>query len=124
MNTISDSAVPWNTNVEVAVAPQGALNRTGGDRDGGEESEDGFKMFGDDGFTFLDFLDIINPLQHLPFIGTLYRNITDDTLDPGSRVIGGTLFMGPVGTVASIANVLIDDATGKDMGDPVPWART
>lgn len=117
MNTISDSAVPWNTNVEVAVAPQGALNRTDGDRNGGEESKDGFKIFGDDGFTFLDFLDIINPLQHLPIIGMLYRNITDDTLDPGSRVIGGTLFMGPVGTVVSIANVLIDDTTGKDMGE-------
>ncbi|MDA0305923.1 MAG: hypothetical protein O3B76_06505 [Proteobacteria bacterium] len=130
MNTISDSALPWSApvyasrsaNIEVAVATQGAPdravgNKDGGEQGGGEQGEDGFKMFGDDGFTFFDFLDIINPLQHIPVIGTLYRQITDDTLDPGSRVIGGTLFLGPVGTVASVANVLVDDATGKDVGE-------
>ena len=86
---------------------------------GDVDDDDGFKLFGDDGFTFLDFLDIINPLQHIPIIGTLYREITDDTLDPGSRVLGGTLFLGPVGTVVSLANVLINDATGKDVGEHV-----
>lgn len=109
MDSIIESATPWRTETEIAAAPNA----------GDVDDDDGFQPFGDDGFTFLDFLDIINPLQHIPVISTLYREMTDDTLDPGSRVIGGTLFFGPVGTVVSIANVLIDDATGKDMGEHV-----
>ena len=30
-------------------------------------------------FSFHDLLDIVNPLQHLPVIGTIYRAITGDT---------------------------------------------
>ncbi len=118
MNTISESANPWRPNVELAVVPTSAPEKDTPTVDNGEETG-GFQIFGDDGFTFLDFLDIINPLQHIPIIGTLYRKMTGDTLDPASRVLGGTLFLGPFGTVASLANVLIDDATGKDMGEHV-----
>jgi len=32
------------------------------------------------GAVFHDLLDIVNPLQHLPVIGTLYRAITGDKL--------------------------------------------
>ena len=75
-----------------------------------------FKSFGADGFTFLDAIDIVNPLQHLPVIGPLYREITGDTLDPGSRVAGSTLFFGPFGTAISVANVALEEFTGNDMG--------
>ncbi len=118
MDTISESASPWRTNTELAVAPTSTLSKNTPEIDNGEEN-DRFEVFGKDGFTFFDFIDIINPLQHIPVIGTLYREMTDDTLDPGSRVLGGTLFLGPVGTVASLANVIIDDATGKDVGEHV-----
>ena len=50
-----------------------------------------FCPFGEDGFTFLDLLDIVNPLHHLPVIGSVYRKITGDTLDPLPRVVGSTL---------------------------------
>ncbi len=114
MNTISESVSPWPAGTELAVTPEAAPGREmppGGDT----ADEDGFQVFGEDGFTFLDFIDIINPLQHFPIISTLYRELTGDTLDPGSSVIGSTLFFGPLGTAASVANVLIEDATGKDM---------
>ena len=118
MNTISESAPQWHSNSELAVSSSVTPNEDI-PRVGDPDEDDGFKIFGDDGFTFLDFIDIINPLQHIPFIGTLYREMIDDTLDPGSRVIGGTLFLGPLGTVSSLANVLVDEATGKDMGEHV-----
>ena len=88
----------------------------------GRESADGgkdFKAFGDDGFTFWDLVDVVNPLQHIPVVSTLYREMTDDTLDPAPRVMGGTLFMGPIGLVASVANVMVEHNTGKDMGSHV-----
>ena len=48
-----------------------------------------FQAFGEDGFTFADFIDIINPLQHIPVVATIYRAMTGDDIDPGSRVAGG-----------------------------------
>lgn len=121
MNTISDSA--WRPSVELAALPRpAAASDSAADvPESGDAaaSDDGFKLFGDDGFTFLDFLDIINPLQHIPVISTLYRELTGDQIDPGSRVIGSTLFFGPLGTVSAIGDVLIKDATGEDMGQHV-----
>ena len=94
MNTISESAPQCRPNTELAVTPS-VMPGEDIPKVGDPEADGGFKIFGDDGFTFLDFLDIINPLHHIPVIGTLYREMTDDSLDPGSRVIGGTLFSVP-----------------------------
>lgn len=74
-------------------------------------------LFGKDGFTFKDFLDIINPLQHLPVVGTIYRALTGDKLEPGPRIIGGTLFGGIGGFVSSLVNAVVEDETGSDIGD-------
>lgn len=87
----------------------------GGAPSGGKE----FKAFGDDGLTFWDLVDVVNPLQHIPVVSTLYRDLTGDTLDPAPRIMGGTLFMGPIGLVASAANVMIEHNTGKDAGGHV-----
>ena len=75
--------------------------------------EDGF---GDDGFGFDDFLDIINPLQHIPGISSLYREITGDELSPGACNIGGMIYGGAIGLAVSVVNSAIEDATGKDVG--------
>ena len=48
---------------------------------GAVAAEKPFTLFGEDGFTFADFLDIINPLQHIPVLSTLYRHLTGDTID-------------------------------------------
>ena len=76
-----------------------------------------FNMFGKDGFTFFDMLDIINPLQHLPGISFLYRKITGDTIDPGSRIIGGTILGGPIGAIANLTDVMLQQETGKDLAE-------
>ena len=96
---------------QLALLPGGAEDGTS--PIGGSE----FQAFGEDGFTFLDLLDIINPLQHIPVVSTIYRDLTGDTLDHGSRLIGGTLFGGPIGALVSVANVIFEETTGKDMGE-------
>ena len=78
-----------------------------------------FQPFGEDGFTFADFIDIINPLQHIPIVATIYRAMTGDDIDPGARVAGGALFGGPIGAVAATANAFLDETTGKDVGEHV-----
>ena len=65
----------------------------------------------------MDFLDIINPLQHIPLVSNLYRNWSGDTIDPVPRVGGGALFGGPIGAIVSLLNVIVDETTCKDVGD-------
>lgn len=73
-------------------------------------------LFGPEGFSFSAFLDIVNPLQHIPVVNSIYRAVTGDTIENGSRIIGGALFGGPIGLVASIINGIVDEETGKDIG--------
>lgn len=61
-------------------------------------------------FGFGDFLDIINPLHHLPIIGHLYRHITGDEIAPVARVAGGALFGGFAGAGGAIATLAFNDA--------------
>lgn len=70
----------------------------------------------EDGFGFRDLIDVINPLQHLPVVGTIYRAVTGETIGAAPRLIGGTLFGGPVGFVTSLFNTLVESDTGKDVG--------
>ncbi len=74
------------------------------------------KPTGDD-YTFDDFIDVINPLQHLPVIGTLYRKFTGDVIKPMSNIVGGAIFGGPIGAVSSLVNVMVKEGTGKDIGE-------
>lgn len=76
-------------------------------------------LFGADGFNFLDLLDVINPLQHIPFVSTLYRALTGDTIAPASRVAGGALFGGPIGAAVSLVNSIVAEWSGKDLSDHV-----
>ena len=103
----------------ILPTPRTSLQNLGEKRDDKESGLIGnnFQVFGADGFTFLDFLDIINPLQHIPLVGTMYRSITDDEIDPGARITGGSLFGGPIGTVVALANVTIEQKTGQDIGN-------
>ncbi|WP_156994966.1 hypothetical protein [Elstera litoralis] len=73
----------------------------------------------DDGLTFADVLDTINPLQHLPIIGTIYRELTGSTLSPAARIIGGGLYGGPIGVVLSMVDATIQEGTGRDIGSNV-----
>jgi hypothetical protein len=49
-------------------------------------------------------------------VGSIYREITGETLHPVARVIGGALMGGPLGLVASAFNSMIEQATGRDLG--------
>lgn len=69
--------------------------------------------------SFADLIDIINPLQHIPVINTIYRAITGDHEGAMADVIGGTIYGGPIGTAAAIADLGLRDATGKDAGEHV-----
>lgn len=77
-------------------------------------ADDGY-MFGDDGLTFGDVLDIVNPLQHLPVVGALYRSITGDEASPGAKMAGGAIYGGPIGLASAMINNAIEETTGDDV---------
>ena len=70
------------------------------------------KLFGEDGLTFRDIFDLVNPLHHIPLLGNLYRRITGDIIDPAIRIAGGALFGGPIGAGFAAVNVAIKQAMG------------
>ncbi len=75
-----------------------------------------------DEYGFADVIDMINPLQHIPVIGSVYRSLTGDTMKGMSSIIGGGIFAGPVGAIAGTINVITKDRTGKDIGENIASA--
>ncbi len=68
-------------------------------------------------FEFGDLLDVINPLQHIPIIGSLYRNLTGDEISGPAKIMGGLLYGGPVGLVAALATTIAEQEVGRDLGE-------
>ncbi|MCK8786026.1 hypothetical protein M0638_16740 [Roseomonas sp. NAR14] len=58
--------------------------------------------------TFDQFLSGLNPLQHLPVVGTIYRAVTGDEAPPAMRVAGAALFGGPLGMVLAAAGAALE----------------
>lgn len=67
-------------------------------------------------FGFSDFLDVINPLQHIPIVSSIYRELTGDELGAPARILGGALFAGPLGAAAGAASAAVEAVSGKDPG--------
>lgn len=71
---------------------------------------------------FWDLLDIINPLQHLPIVSTIYRALTGDTIKPAMNILGGALYGGPVGLLAAYASAVVEQNTGREpLPNCSPW---
>ena len=69
--------------------------------------------------TLQDVADTLNPLNHIPFISTLYHEFTDSKPSTGSQLAGGALYGGPIGFVASLANVIYEGITGKGIDETI-----
>ena len=80
---------------------------------------DGADPWGEDGFTFGDVLDIVNPLQHIPVVSTLYRRFTGDEIAPAAQFVGSGLLGGIPGLAVAGLNVAVEEATGSDIGETV-----
>ena len=88
------------------------------------QGQDGGQDKGQDkgkGFGFLDLIDVVNPLHHIPVVGHIYRKLSGDSINPAMRIGGGALFGGPLGAAFAAGGLvleqLIDDAGA---GRPVP----
>ena len=82
-----------------------------------------FSLWANGEFSFKDVLDVINPLQHIPVIGSIYRYLTGDEPSGGTRIIGDGLYGGPIslGVSAAIQAItsLLPGADGRDVGERI-----
>lgn len=83
------------------------------------------KTGGGDGESFFHhILDVVNPLQHLPVIGTIYRAITGEHIGPVEKIAGDALYGGLWGAVTSVADVAFEAVTGKSVEDTaLAWLK-
>jgi hypothetical protein len=100
-----------------AKIANGQSDKTAAKDDSGESFSQ--FLFGKDGFDFGDLIDIINPLQHIPIVGAIYREMTGDEMGNAARVVGGGLFGGVFGLVGAAADAVVDATTGEDTGSHV-----
>ncbi|MFN3076104.1 MAG: hypothetical protein ABT940_04335 [Alphaproteobacteria bacterium] len=67
--------------------------------------------------SFLDLVDVINPLQHLPVVSTIYRHLSGDEMGYAAKVAGDVLYGGVVGLVLSAVDLVVQSESGKNIGD-------
>lgn len=76
-------------------------------------------IWGKDGFTFGDVMDMVNPLHHIPIISKYYQENTNDEICEGSKFIGdillGGLLGGITGVISSLANTAVRQQTNQDV---------
>ena len=87
-------------------------------------SADAAASNGDEDMSFWDFLDVINPLHHLPVVGDLYREMTGDTIKPSAQVAGGMLFGGPFAMVTGVYGAMVEQTSGQGVGGTLVAALT
>lgn len=72
------------------------------------------------GFSFKDLLDIVNPLQHIPVVGSVYRYLTGDEPSGGARIVGDSIYGGPIGFgVSVVSTAFLTNSKGQDLGERV-----
>ena len=67
--------------------------------------------------SFFDFLDLINPLQHIPIVSSIYRELTGDTIRPEMQMAGAGLLGGPVGLLIAGAHAVFEAENGRGVGE-------
>lgn len=82
---------------------------------GGAEMSFGDLWQDKESIGFADFLDLINPLQHIPIVSTIYRALTGDEIGPGARFAGGALFGGPLGLVSAGFVAVAEEIGGETL---------
>lgn len=70
-----------------------------------------------EGLSFFDFLDLINPLQHIPIVSSIYRELTGDTIRPEMQMAGAGLLGGPLGLLAAGAHAVFEAENGRGVGE-------
>lgn len=81
-------------------------------------------FFSPEGPSFRDMLDIINPLEHIPVVSSLFDDATGHAPSVAARLAGGALFGGPIGFAVALVNEIFTAETGRGVGGTMLAALT
>jgi hypothetical protein len=106
-----DSLIPTlpSENAETAAAQST-------DKAGSKHSHVGMFAADDDDPSFWDLVDVINPLQHIPLVNDIYRDVSGDKIGMAARLTGGALFGGVIGLIGAAVNGVLEESTGATAG--------
>lgn len=66
-------------------------------------------------FGFDDFIDIVNPLQHIPLVNIAYRAVTGDEIYGAARLVDAGF--GPAAGVSTVFDLAYTSTNGQSMED-------
>lgn len=71
-------------------------------------------------YSFGEVLSALNPLQHVPVVGRLYRAATGDEIPAPLKILGAGIFGGPLGILGAAIGELVAEiiAMGPDTSRP------
>jgi hypothetical protein len=73
-------------------------------------------FLGPDGkFGWDDFLDLVNPLQHIPFLNVAYRAVTGDQIYGAARMVD--FAFGPLAGASTALDLALQSTTGQGLAD-------
>jgi hypothetical protein len=93
--------------VRLAIAPA-SVWRDMAAPDGGPPLMDDAAMPIQGHVTFDEALRALNPLHHIPVVGTIYRAATGEEIQPAFRVLGGLITGGPVGAITAAITSFVE----------------
>lgn len=104
-------AIDFSATSPTQITVQPDVKSSTQDKDSTSSSD----YWGKGGFHFADLIDIINPLQHIPIVSSVYQEITGDTIAPGPKLAGSALLGGVIGFFASAADLVVEQVSGSSV---------
>ncbi|MEI6895507.1 MAG: hypothetical protein V5789_12980 [Colwellia sp.] len=76
--------------------------------------------FSDDGIGLEDAFDVLNVLEHIPVVSSIYQTVSgNDNIGVVPKLAGDFLYGGPVGLAYSVLDLAIEGFTGTSISDAV-----
>ena len=94
--------------IRLAIAPAAVWQNTP-PPDGGSILMDDAAMPIAGHATFDEAVRALNPLHHIPIVGTIYRAVTGETIQPAFRVLGGFVTGGPLGAITAAISAFVEE---------------
>jgi len=99
--------------IEIGAVASQNTNLTLGAVDSSEAVDHSYSRFPNEAtnvasatMSFDDFIDMINPLEHIPVLSSIYRAYEGETISPVSRIAGDTLYGGALGAASAALSAI------------------
>jgi hypothetical protein len=71
----------------------------------------------DEGMSFDDVLNAVNPLHHIPIVSTIYQAVSGAKIGIGPRMIAAAILGGPAGLILAGISAFIEEMSGGTMAE-------